>query len=52
MTVSYLMKPHQKINKNRQELRRDARKNPLERCPICGKTSSRHNKAAHNKVKE
>ena len=35
---------------NRQELRRDARRNPLERCPVCGKTSNRHNKTVHDRL--
>ena len=34
----------------RQELRRAFRRNPIPRCPICGKRSTRHNRAAHEKA--
>lgn len=45
------MKADGKLKINRQELRRDARRNPLTRCPVCGKTSTRCNKAVHDKAK-
>lgn len=41
------MRSNEKLQVNRQELRRKARRNPLERCPICGKTSDRHNLKLH-----
>lgn len=31
----------------RQQLRRDQRRAPKTRCPVCGKTSTRHNLAVH-----
>jgi hypothetical protein len=37
------VRSNEKLQVNRQELRR----NPLERCPICGKTSDRHNLKLH-----
>ena len=44
------MKANGKLKINRQELRRDARRNPLTRCPVCGKTSTRCNKAVHDLI--
>jgi len=41
-----------KLQINRQELRRNARRNPLDRCPVCGKTSDRHNKAVHDRAEK
>jgi hypothetical protein len=34
-------------NPTRQELRRNFRRNPIARCGICGKRSTRHNLAVH-----
>jgi len=42
------MKADGKLNINRQELRRT----PLVRCPVCGKTSDRHNKAVHARAEK
>lgn len=41
------MKPHNNIGTNRQELRRNARRNTITRCEICGKVSTRCNKKVH-----
>ncbi len=41
------MRPHDKLNVNRSEIRRDIRRGKVSRCPVCGKTSSRHNLAVH-----
>ena len=46
------MRSDKKLNINRQELRRDARRAPIERCPICGKSSTRHNLKLHALVAE
>ncbi len=41
------MRPADKLNVTRQELRRAARRAPLTRCPVCGKVSTRCNPKAH-----
>ena len=46
------MRPASNIKINRQQLRRDARRNPIARCTICGKVSTRCNPKIHNLVKE
>ncbi len=44
------MRSHDKLKINRQEIRRDGKRTPLNRCPICGKTSNRHNNAVHDRA--
>lgn len=41
------MKPHTGIKINRQQLRKDARRNVLTRCEVCGKVSTRCNPKIH-----